>query len=99
MGEAPKLGEGGFTDGVVVYEGEEGAVPRRIEGRNELHLNEATLILALQQWLSSWLIGDIPMVKNVRQQASPGGGHVFVVQLEAKPDAIEEDVDGDIGRE
>lgn len=53
-------------------------------GNNELHLNEATLCLAVQKYLDSGIIGATVLVKSVKYKSSPGAGDTFIFDIAPK---------------
>ena len=64
-----------------------------MKGDNELHLNTATMIEAVQQWLDSRMVRDAPTVTIVKPSGK--GDSMFVVGLSAdadRPAAPQEEV-------
>lgn len=51
-------------------------------GNNELHLNEATMIQALQYWLDSKMVNTAPTVTGISMPDKYSS--TFVVKLETK---------------
>lgn len=56
-----------------------------MKGNNELVLNQATMIEAVQYWLDSRMVQPVPKVTGVVRDASNGSG-VFSVTLDADAD-------------
>ena len=56
-------------------------------GNNELHINQVTMVEAMQMWIDASMT-DPPKVTNVVCENSPSG-HGFVIRLESKPVAVE----------
>lgn len=52
-----------------------------MKGYNSMELNEATMIIALQYYLSSIMVGNVPQVTGVEQLS--GMTKTFKVGLEA----------------
>jgi hypothetical protein len=50
-----------------------------MKGNNELHLNTATMIQVVQQWIDSWVPLDAPTVTNVKSEK--GTSEIFIVCL------------------
>lgn len=48
-------------------------------GNNELHLNQATLIQAMQEWLDKRLLGYAPKVTAVKSESKGYSVETFIV--------------------
>lgn len=57
-----------------------------MKGNNELHLNTATVIEAVQQWLDGKMPSGAPTVTNVR--SSGRGDLSFVVEVSSDADRL-----------
>lgn len=53
-------------------------------GNNELHLNEATMKVALQYWLNSVMVSP-PIVDSITVDDHAGYNTIFVVHLKEAP--------------
>ena len=59
-----------------------------MKGNNELRINEATMMEAVQLWLDSKFKENPPTVKAVEQSSDPGGySKVFQVKLSSEKEA------------
>jgi hypothetical protein len=76
---APLLKYRQFADAETTTQQEDG--PMMI-GNNELHLNEATMKVALQHWLNSVMVNP-PTVASVGM--TDGHSKTFIVKLEEAP--------------
>lgn len=65
-----------------------------MKGKNDLILNEATIIEAVQFWLDSKMVKNTPTVTSVKS-AKDGYSMTFIVSLDA--DADRPDVKQDAG--
>ncbi len=52
-----------------------------MKGNNDLHLNEATIIEAMQQWLDREMPKDTPKVTGVKTKSEGYSGSTFVVSV------------------
>jgi hypothetical protein len=57
-----------------------------MKGNNQLVLNEATMIEAVQFWLDSKMTPTAPKVTQVAGPADKYGGNTFTVSLDADAD-------------
>jgi hypothetical protein len=53
-----------------------------MKGNNEMHLNEATMKVALQFWLNSVMVAPVPSVDSVTVEDNRAGySTVFIIHL------------------
>lgn len=52
-----------------------------MKGNNELHLNQATMIEAVQHYLEKIMIAPVPVVKQVKQEQKNGYADIFIIEV------------------
>jgi len=52
-----------------------------MRGSNELHFNQATMILAVQHYLEKIMHEPVPKVKHVKQDKSGSYAEVFIIDI------------------
>lgn len=62
----------------------------KMVGRNEMILNEATLAIAIQEWLERYTVQKAPKVIGIKEGPNTGAVRTFLVQLDSNLRSVAE---------